>query len=52
MSKIKELIQMDADEWYQNCCKNSKWTIDFGDIVCTRCGRVITDKIEAIAVVA
>jgi hypothetical protein len=52
MSKVKELIQMDADEWYQNCCKNSKWIMDFGDIVCTRCGRVLTDRIEAIAVVA
>jgi len=37
---------MDADEWYQNCCKNSKWIIDLGDIVCTRCGRVLTDRIE------
>jgi hypothetical protein len=52
MSKIKELIQMDADSWFQNCCKESRWTIDFGDIVCTRCGRVITDRIEVKAVVA
>jgi hypothetical protein len=52
MSKVKELILMDADSWFQNCCKNSKWIIDFDDVICTRCGRVLTDKIEAIAVVA
>jgi hypothetical protein len=52
MSKIKELIQMDADSWFQNCCKERRWVIDFDDVICTNCGRVLTDRIEAIAVVA
>ena len=46
--EIIDLYNVDADTWYERCCKHSKWTVDWSDIVCTRCGRVLTDRIEAI----
>jgi len=48
----KELVDLyketDADTWYEKCCKHNKWTIDYSDVVCTRCGRVLTDRVEVI----
>ena len=48
----KEMIDLyknaDPDTWYERCCKNSRWNIDYSDIYCTRCGRVLNDKIEVI----
>jgi len=46
--ELANLYKTDPDTWYERCCKHSKWTIDYSDVVCTRCGRVLTDKIETI----
>jgi hypothetical protein len=45
VERVKEAY---VDERYNPCCDEGDWEIDFGEIICKRCGLVITDRTEAI----
>ncbi|MEM1951336.1 MAG: hypothetical protein QXI43_04810 [Candidatus Nitrosocaldus sp.] len=47
------MSKVELDSRYAECCQETKnWTIEYGEVVCYKCGRVLPEEVVAIAVLA